>query len=183
MVLTDIRLAAKAIRSAFQRAIGEAFREDFEGGCPKDPPLLNLGMIRAIEARGNHPPSCESPSCADEIVPTSELESDQNDKENSRTPGPSTAKSMAGSRSYGNHRVHFRPAHDILLLKAVRAEQAHLRGLNGSLSHKWSMVQRDVTSVVRDQLKSPEWSACARTLQERFKKLLMDCREGKLNEV
>lgn len=90
---------------------------------------------------------------------------------------------MRGSRAYGNHRVHFRPAHDILLLKAVRAQQAHLHGLNGSMSHKWAMVQRDVANAVRDQLKSPEWSACARTLQERFKKLLMDRREGQLNEV
>jgi hypothetical protein len=115
----------------------------------------------------------------DASAPPAEAGPDPKDKENSGTPAVAS-KTGAKPRI---QRVHFRPVHDILLLKAVRAQQAHLRGVNGSMVHKWAMVQRDVVSAVKEQLQTPEWTACARTLQERFNKLLSDYRADKLNEV
>ena len=108
------------------------------------------------------------------------------DKENSAlpsAPGSSAATPKTAADSDRTRRVHFRPAHDVLLLKAVRAQQAHLKGAYGSAAAKWAIVQHDVTSAVRQQLADPGWAASVRTLQERLKTLLAECSEQTLNEA
>lgn len=118
------------------------------------------------------------PSCAD----ATDASDKENDAHNLNHLMIAAAASTAAGSEYFQ-RVHFKLPHDIFLLKAVRAQQAHLKGVNGNMIEKWSDVQHDVQRAVRAEIGTRDWSASVRTLRERFNKLMRDYRTNSLHNV
>ena len=138
------------------------------------------------DSREDRPSSAPTPWSPDEASSPAAPASDRGEKEN-HPPPVASAKPSASPQPVSDPdrapRAHFKPAQDILLLKSVLAFQAHLRGVNGPQSGKWHAIEGDVVRAVRAQLKMPLWDACARTMQERFNRLLADHRARQLREV
>lgn len=133
----------------------------------------------------------DSPSFASSSTATDGPESpcsagrDQAEKENvaPQVEPRSASERRSAPAMRGARRVHFKPAHDILLLTSVLHFCAHLRWGSPSLDEKWALVQNDVVQAVRKRMAVPTWTACTRTLRERFRRLLADYRARQLREV